>query len=137
MPLGFSEIYFHLVWRIAPASSAMNAPTQKLVNNFLSDFGEKYGYEPIAVSVLEDHIHILAKLLPGIAPGLLIELLKDDLAQFLKNTLAMKNPPQWDDGYGIVSISRAHIEAVTKYVQQQQKRHSDGKINSTLERVRK
>ncbi len=136
MPLGFSEIYFHFVWRIAPASSAMNAPTQKLVNNFLSDFGEKYGYEPIAVSVLEDHLHILAKLLPGIAPGLLIEVLKEELAHYLKKTLDMKNPPQWDDGYGIVSVSRAHIEAVAKYVQQQQKRHSDGKTNPTLERVR-
>jgi len=137
MPLGFSEIYFHLIWRITPTSSEMKAPTQKLVNNFLLDFGGKYGYEPIAVSVLDDHIHILAKLLPGIAPGLLIEILKEELTQYLKKTLAMKNPPQWDDGYGIVSVSRAHIEAVVKYVQQQEKKHSEHKTNPTLERVRK
>ena len=137
MPLGFSEIFFHIVWRTAPASDRMNAPTRKIVKNFLMDFGEKYGYEPIAISVLEDHLHILAKLLPGVAPGLLVETLKEELNQYLKKTLAMKNPPHWDDGYGIVSVSRAHIDAVAQYVHQQEKRHKTNRINSTLERVRK
>lgn len=115
----------------------MTEPTQKLVLQFLEDYGEKFGYEPIAIAVLNDHIHILVKLLPGIAPGILVELLKTEIAHYLKETMAMKNPPQWDDAYGIVSISRAHIDIVAKYIRQQRQKHKSGRTNETLERVRK
>ena len=136
MALAFSDIYCHLVWRISAASAVMMAPTRKLVRSFLEDFAEQFGYECIVVSVLEDHVHMLAKLLPGIAPGLLVELLKEELTQYLQKKLAMKNPPQWDDAYGIVSISGSHLEMVAKYIAQQEKHHRKGTTNKTLERVR-
>lgn len=136
MALAFSDIYCHIIWRVSNTSAVMMNPTRKLMRCFLEDFAEQFGYEYIAVSVLEDHVHMLARLLPGVAPGLLVELLKEESTQYLQKTLAMKNPPQWDDAYGIVSISGSHLDMVAKYVVQQEKRHREGKINKTLERVR-
>ena len=136
MPFAFSEIFYHIVWRIAPASSPISSPTRRLIRTFLEDSGERFGCEPIAVSVLENHIHILVQILPGIAPGLLASLLMEEIDHYLAKALAMKNPPQWDDGYGIVSISKAHIKIVAEYVRNQESRHKQGKTNSTLERMR-
>jgi len=136
MPLAFAEIYCHMVWRIADASARMNLPTRKIVRKFIENSGERFGYRLIAASVLDDHVHILVGLLPGIAPGLLVELVKNEINQYLSRTLAMQNPPCWDDGYGVISVSRAHVDALAHYVGQQEKRHLHGKINATLERVR-
>lgn len=136
MPLGFSQIFFHIVWRIASTSPKMSIPTCRIVEDYLERQGERFGYEPIAVSVIEDHVHILAKVMPGVTPGLLVETFKEELNQYLKKNLAMKNAPIWDDGYGILTISPSHIEAIVKYIKQQQLRHNSGKINATLERVR-
>ncbi len=136
MPTSFSEIFFHLVWRISPASPKMTPPTRSLVKSFLQDSGDKFGYEPIALSVMDDHIHIVVGLLPGIAPGLLVETLKEEIYRYLAGDMAMKNPPSWDDAYGVVSISRAHLDIVAEYVRTQEKRHRAGRTNTTLERVR-
>ena len=136
MPLAFSEIYCHIVWRVAAASAHLNLPTRKIIRQFIEDSGERFGYRFIALAVMDDHIHILANILPGVAPGLLVELLKDEISQYLSRTLAMQNPPCWDDGYGIISVSRAHVDTLVQYIRQQEKRHLQGKTNATLERVR-
>ncbi|MCD6594164.1 transposase [bacterium] len=134
--LAFSEIYCHFVWRINDDSPKMDKLTQRLVENFIRDFDEKFGYECIAVCALNNHIHFLANILAGIAPGLLVVRIKDELAEYLKIKLAMNTPPRWDNRYGIVSVSKSHLEVVKNYVQTQNNRHRDGKLNETLERIK-
>jgi len=134
--LAFSEIYCHFVWRISDDSPKLDKLTQRLAENFIRDFDEKFGYECISVCALADHIHFLAKLLPGVAPGLLVVRIKDELSEYLKVKLAMNTPPRWDNRYGIVSVSKSHLEIVKKYVETQKIRHRDGKLNKTLERTK-
>ena len=136
MPLGFSEIYCHLIWRVAADSERMNKATQKILERYLLQHGDDFGYKPLAVAVLEDHIHMLVKLMSGVAPGALVELLKKQIKIFLVEQMAVKSPPRWDDGYGIVSVSRAHLGVVADYIRTQGARHKSGKINKTLERTR-
>ncbi len=136
MPLGFSEIFCHIVWRTEPLSPRLSVPVRRLVKQFLLGAGEKLGYEPIAVAALEDHVHLLAKILPGVAPGLLAETLKKELSDYLVEKLALTPAPQWDEGYGIVSVSPAHTEIVARYVRGQEAFHKTGHTNKTLERTR-
>ena len=72
----------------------------------------------------------------GVAPGVLVEMLKSELTKFMTEKLAMQSPPKWDEGYGAVSVSKAHTETIINYVKTQKSRHREGKINETLERVR-
>jgi len=135
--LAFSDIFIHLVWCISDKSPKLDNVTRQLVEKFIAESGERFGYEYIAVASLDDHIHLLAKTLPGVAAGLLVELLKKEIITYLTGKLAMKSPPEWDNCYGIVSVSKAHLESVTEYIHSQVSRHKDGKINKTLERMKK
>ncbi len=135
--LAFSDIFVHLVWRISDNSPKLDNVTRQLVEKFIAESGESFGYECIAATALDNHIHLLAKILPGVAAGLLVELLKKEIKTYLTSKLAMKSPPDWDDCYGVVSVSKAHLESVTDYIRSQVSRHRDGKINETLEKVQK
>ncbi|RKZ32120.1 hypothetical protein DRQ33_06460 [bacterium] len=134
--IAFAQIYCHFIWRIENNSKKMNQLTRDLVKKFILDSQEKFAYECIAISVLEDHIHFLAKILPGVAPGDLVVRLKQELYDYLIKQMAMTSPPRWDEGYGIVSVSKSHLDIVKEYINNQNKRHRENKINKTLERVR-
>ena len=133
--IAFTDIYFHFIWRIDENSPEIDNLTERLVEKFLIDYGERFGYECIANAVLPDHIHLFAKVMSGVAPGVLVEMLKSELTKFMTEKLAMQSPPKWDEGYGAVSVSKAHTETIINYVKTQKSRHREGKINDTLERV--
>ncbi len=136
MPVGFSEIYCHIVWRVAEDSSEMNSAMQKVLQGYFTSRGDEFGYKPVAISVLNDHIHLFAQLMPGVAPGALAELVKHQSTIFMIDEMALKTPPIWDNGYGVVSVSKSHTDIVSEYVRTQEFKHKSGKTNSTLERVR-
>jgi len=131
----FSEIFYHIVWKTGENSPKMTSPTQRLIENFLAGAGKKFGYSLVAAAVLEDHIHLFVRALPGVAPGDLVLRLKNEIDDFLRQKLAMASPPVWDEDYGVVSVSRSHAELVAEYVKTQRQRHKSGKINRTLERT--
>lgn len=131
----FSEFFCHMIWKIAPESKTLNTPTRLLVERFLISAGDMLGYSPLAVAVLDDHVHLFAQLQPGIAPGQLIEDLKGRIIKYIGEQLASTAVPEWSEGYGVVSVSRVHSELVIEYVKNQVQRHREGRINRTLERV--
>ena len=135
MSMIFSEIICHFIWRIASDSDPMKKATCSIVEKFLEDKVTDLGYSPISIAVLEDHVHLLAMIQHNITPKSIVEDLKEKISKYLNCELAMQNPPIWNEGYGIVSVSKSHVDIVTEYLVDHKTRHRKGKINTTLERV--
>lgn len=131
----FADIFVHFVWKIDVGSPSMQTLTRNLVERYIRESGETLGYVCVAVRALPDHVHALFWLLPGVSVGELVTMLKRQTKEYLVEKLALKDPPSWEPTYGAVSVSRAHVKDVAKYVLEQQKRHSENKINKTLERT--
>ena len=133
--LAFSELFIHIVWRVKEDSVLLDKISAALVERFVKESGEALGYEPLAARAMCDHVHVLVRILPGIAPGKLAVEFKNSCSEFLEERMKMKKPPSWADEYGAVSVSKAHLEQVEAYINTQQARHSDRKTNATLERT--
>ena len=131
----FSEILLHVVWKISSNSKKMTSPTQKILREYLSDVIDKKQFEIIEAAVTDDHIHILIK------PSIEIQIknsvfkLMDNCSDYLTQKMALQNPPQWDLNFGVVSVSKAHLEMVVEYIRTQDIRHKSSKTNATLEKT--
>ena len=78
--------------------------------------------KPLAINGMPDHIHIFIGYNPTKSLPDLVEEIKTSSNKFLKAKyrLAVFN---WQKGYGVFSYSRSHIDAVIKYIGNQEVHH--------------
>lgn len=72
-----------------------------------------------------DHVHILCRLSKNIALAKLLEQIKSNSSKWIKTVDSQFSNFFWQDGYGAFSVSRGHVDRVTKYIKNQHAHHSD------------
>ena len=78
----------------------------------------------IAIGGVWDHIHLLFGLRPNMAISDLIRDVKSDSSTFINKEKLSRRKFGWQEGFGAFSYSRSHLDAVAKYVLNQEKHHA-------------
>jgi putative transposase len=78
----------------------------------------------IAIGGVEDHIHILFGMSPNIALSDLVRDLKTASSKFINEKKFVRGKFYWQEGFGAFSYSRSQIDAVAKYVLNQEQHHA-------------
>ncbi|RKZ29956.1 hypothetical protein DRQ36_07120 [bacterium] len=130
----FSEIFYHAAMGIDTSENPVHGVTAKLVATKLEDELDNIGCFPVAVGLMPDHAHILFGAPAEASPDAIITALKEATSELVSG-MGRDEQLIWKREYGVVSVSRSHLDIVEDYVRTQQERHSSGKVNKTLERM--
>lgn len=79
--------------------------------------------DSITVGGVADHVHILCNLTKKFPTIKILEILKKDSSKFVKTLDPRLREFHWQDGYGLFSVSPSHVEAVRKYILNQEQHH--------------
>jgi REP element-mobilizing transposase RayT len=79
--------------------------------------------DSITVGGAADHVHILCNLGKKYPTIKILEMVKKDSSKFIKTMDADLKEFHWQDGYGLFSVSPSHLEAVRKYILNQEAHH--------------
>ncbi|HUE36099.1 MAG TPA: IS200/IS605 family transposase [Candidatus Acidoferrum sp.] len=79
--------------------------------------------DSITVVGVSDHVHILCNMTKKFPTIKVLEILKKDSSKFIKTLDSNLWQFQWQDGYGLFSVSPSHFEAVRKYILNQEEHH--------------
>ena len=77
----------------------------------------------LKIGSMEDHVHILCMLSRNYAVKKILEEVKKGSSKWLKTKGESYSNFQWQNGYGIFSVSQSKIESVDKYIENQQEHH--------------
>jgi len=77
----------------------------------------------IAINNMPDHAHILIGQRPDSALSDLIGDIKSGSTNFINRQRWVKGRFNWQEGFGAFSYSRSQLDAVIRYVKNQQKHH--------------
>lgn len=77
----------------------------------------------MAIGGIEDHVHLLVSLPSTLSVATALQRLKGNSSKWLHETFPEMRAFNWQGGYGAFSIGVSGIEATTRYIQQQEKRH--------------
>lgn len=130
----FSELFYHIVMKINVSEVKLHELTRKIVQAKLEEEIESVGGANISVNLLHDHAHLLVQLPQIIAPDEIVNHLADSTSELVEG-MGRNEKLVWEEDSGVVSVSKSHLEIVTKYVETQAERHASGNINETLERT--
>lgn len=113
----FSKNYVHLIFSTKDRRKIIKKELQPRLWAYLAGIGENYDMKILAVGGTEDHAHILFHLPPKLALAKAVLLLKANSSKWLGDRFS------WQEGYGAFSVSSSNLDAVIRYIRNQEKHH--------------
>lgn len=98
--------------------------TSEIKAELVADMGglvkERKG-KPIIINGMSDHVHMLILLPPNVSISDAMRFVKAISSRWIKERFGKKFA--WKKGFGVFSVSRSNVDAVVKYIKNQEQHH--------------
>lgn len=124
MPQSLSFVYLHVVFSTKERRPFLrDAGLRGEVHSYLGGISKQLDCAPIIVGGVEDHVHLLARQARKITQADWVKELKRVSSIWIKQRDPSLREFAWQSGYGIFSVSSSNLDAVTRYIADQEKHH--------------
>jgi len=120
MPHSYAQNYLHAVFSTKERRRIISPETQPKLWAYLAEIGRNNGLQITVAGGGADHAHLLF-LLPAEMPlAKALLLLKSNSSKWMNK---QKKGFAWQEGYSAFSVSVSNLDAVTRYIQNQEAHH--------------
>jgi len=120
----YSQIYIQVVFAVEARDSLVHPDWKGELFKYITGIVKKKGQKLIAIGGVADHIHLLIGITPSTSLSDLVRDIKANSSKFINDRKYVRGQFRWQEGFGAFSYSRSHIDAVAKYVLNQEVHHS-------------
>ena len=120
----YTQIYIHVVFAVQARESLIKAEWKEELFKYITGILNNQKTKLIAIGGVEDHIHILFGMNPTIALSDVVREVKASSSKFINEEKFVRGKFYWQEGFGAFSYSRSQIDAVAKYILNQEQHHS-------------
>jgi REP element-mobilizing transposase RayT len=121
MPQSLAKVYVHIVFSTKHCQNFIQQEIRKELHSYLIGVLSKLGLYTHEIYANPDHIHILSTLARTITIADLVSKIKTSSSKWIK--LQGISDFDWQDGYGIFSVSASKVDTVIKYILNQPEHH--------------
>jgi len=124
MPQSLARIVLHITFSTKNRAPFLkDAETRSRLHAYMAQILQEIGCEPILITGVEDHVHILCNFSRTITIAGLIEEVKTSPSKWLKGQGMQYKQFYWQLGYGVFSISQSDVDETRAYVATQEEHH--------------
>ena len=124
--MAYWRLFYHFIWTTKNREPLLTPDIETNIYRFLHAEANK-NYVPLfVIGGVEDHVHILAAVRPSVSPADFMHQLKGSSSRFV--TLEFKRPFEWQEGYGVFSVSENDVPDVIRYIENQKQHHAEGTL---------
>ncbi|SDP04069.1 REP element-mobilizing transposase RayT [Mucilaginibacter sp. OK268] len=119
----FSQIYLQFVFAVKGRQNLISKDNKEELHKYISALIQNRKVKLLAINCMPDHIHIFVGFKPNILISDFIKEIKVESNDFINSKNWIKGKFNWQEGYGVFSYSHSHIDAVIRYVLNQETHH--------------
>lgn len=127
------HLYYHFIWATHARVPLIDRSWRPHMLDIINEEVKNKGGIPIRHNAMPDHVHLLVRLPPKIAPSDFIGKVKGVTSYRVNRELTPKL--QWQEGFGVLSLRRDELAAVSRYIDGQEAHHQSNKLSETLEAI--
>jgi putative transposase len=130
------RLFYHFVWATKLRLLLITDANRDAIYNAIGSKVRQANGIVHAINGMPDHVHVVATLPPNIALSRFVNEAKGSSSHLANRLTASVSDHsfKWQESYGVLSISEAHLPIVVRYVINQQRHHGpDGKLDARLE----
>ncbi|MDQ3180507.1 MAG: IS200/IS605 family transposase [Acidobacteriota bacterium] len=121
----YSQIYIQIVFAVHGRENLIEFQWREELYKYIAGIIKNHNQKLIAIGGVADHIHILLGIEPNIALSDLVRDIKANSSRFINEKKFVRGKFSWQEGFGAFSYSRSQIDAVVKYIQNQENHHAE------------
>jgi putative transposase len=116
-------MYVHLVFSTKHREPLLLQPLRDQMHAYLATVLKNQECPAIKIGGASDHVHSLFRLSKNHALAQVVEEIKTSSSRWIKTQGSGLGGFHWQNGYGGFSVSRAQVDEVTKYIEDQESHH--------------
>jgi len=136
MAQSLAQIYLHIVFSTKLRRPFLqDAALRAVVHQYLGGICRNLEAPALAVGGVADHVHLLCRMCRTLAVADFVRTLKKDSSVWIKTKEQSLHDFHWQDGYAVFSLSPSHVEALRRYIADQEQHHKKQSFQDELRRV--
>lgn len=121
----FTQIYIQIVFAVKGRQNLIPKENREELHKFMTGIISNRGQKSFAVFAMPDHIHLLISMSPSISISDLVRDIKAGSSKFINDKNCINGKFNWQEGYGAFSYSKSSVDAVIKYILNQEEYHKN------------
>ncbi len=119
----FSQIYLQFVLAVKHRQSCIPRQHKEELHKYITGLVQNRKAKMLAIHCMPDHTHLFVGFTPVVLIADFVKEIKVESNEFINDKKWLRSRFSWQEGYGVFSYSHSHIDAVVKYVLNQEKHH--------------
>lgn len=119
----FSQIYLQFVFAVKHRQCLIAKEHKEELHKYITGLVQNREAKMLAIHCMPDHIHLFAGIKPVVFIPDFVKEIKVESNEFINSKNWINKKFNWQEGYGVFSYSHSHIDAVVKYILNQEKHH--------------
>jgi REP element-mobilizing transposase RayT len=129
----FHQLYFHVTWATHSRAPLIHRSWRPQFLEIINEEVKNRGGWLIRHNAMPDHTHLLVRLPPTVRISDFLGEVKGVTAYRVNHDLHPKFKLRWQEGYGILSLRKAELAKVSRYIDNQEEHHRKGTLSALLE----
>jgi REP element-mobilizing transposase RayT len=118
----YSALYYHFIWGTKNQEPMIDRAWRERLHAFLGGCTKNAEAVPIAIGGVSDHVHMLVSLLPTHKLSEFARDVKRKSSEWIHTEIG-SGGFQWQDGYGVFTVSKSAMDDVRAYIAGQEEHH--------------
>lgn len=119
----YHQVYIQVVFAVKYRAAVLDKSWRPTILGVIGNLINETGCKTIIVNGVEDHIHCFLGLKPAVSISELMKTVKAKSSKYINDHNLTTQRFEWQEGYGVFSYSRSHIENVYQYIANQEEHH--------------
>ena len=129
MPNTYYQIYIQVVFAVKYREAVIDKEWKSKLLGVIGNLINETGCKTIIVNGVEDHIHCLIGLKPVVSVSELMKTIKAKSSKYINDHNLTSSRFEWQEGYGAFSYGQSQIDAIYKYIANQEEHHKKQNFN--------
>jgi REP element-mobilizing transposase RayT len=119
----YHQIYLQTVFAVKYRNAVIDISWKQTLFGVIGNLINETNCKTIIVNGVEDHVHCFLGLKPVISVSELMKTVKAKSSKYINDHHLTKERFEWQEGYGVFSYSQSSVDAVYKYIFNQEEHH--------------
>ena len=120
----YTQIYIQIIFAVEGRQNLIQPERNNELQKYITGIVAGQGQKLLGINNVPDHLHMLVGLKADLSVSELARDIKANSSRFINERHWVIGRFNWQEGFGAFSYSRSQIDAVIRYIQNQQAHHA-------------
>lgn len=119
----YTQLFIQFVFAVKYRDGLILESFKEELYQYIAGIVKNNNHKLIIINGMSDHLHLLVGMKPTQSVSDLMQDIKGSSSKWINEKRFLNVKFEWQEGYGAFSYSKSHVDAVIKYINNQEQHH--------------